>query len=231
MRTQIKLVLLVAAIAAGTTAGMAQTTIGADIAPVEGAILDLKQQEPTSANVTATKGMVLPRVQLNNNGKGNVQPLGNNNAANRRNYVGAIVHNTREFSSTPTTVGLTSGLYIWTGTEWKLIGNEGGLPYFYMPPFNIELGSTNQTVDLYQEYYDRFTAAGNASFKSSTGTAIPGVYTRHDLYYVVLDHSADVNVVSIDNTSSTTAGTMTCRSNGSAATDGSYINIICVIKE
>ena len=231
MKTKIKLILLIVAMA-GTTEGMAQTTIGADIAPVEGAILDLKQQDATSANVTANKGVVMPRVSLT--AKNSLSPLvsGSPSTAVRNAHVGTVVYNINPVAATSSAAGLTVGLYIWDGAKWMLVSNEQGLSFFYVPPFTIEMTSTNQTVDLYQEYNKRFTAAGNTSFHISSGSAISSdvLYSRYDLYYVVLDHSVDVDVSTITNTGAT-AGTMTYKTSGTTATGGSYINIICVIKE
>jgi len=43
---------------------IAQVTIGASIEPNKGALLDLKENNEDSNNITTTKGFILPRVKL-----------------------------------------------------------------------------------------------------------------------------------------------------------------------
>ena len=235
MMTKIKLILLVVAIAAGMTEGMAQTTIGADIAPIEGAILDLKQQEPTSANVTANKGMVLPRVALA--GKTTLLPLAANTTENRRTHVGTAVYNLTNTDGNASNGPLRIGLNLWDGEQWVLVGGPDGLRYFYMPPFNLELGGEGEvrTINLYTEYIKRFTHANtspltaNPQFMTSEGSSyiLPGLYGRYDLYYVVLDHSGHVNITAMNNDGSMSyAAVIASHTNPEEA----YLNIILVIK-
>ena len=232
MRTKIKLILLVVAIAAGTTAGMAQTTIGADIAPIEGAILDLKQQEPTSANVTATKGVVMPRVSLT--AKGSLSPLvsGTPSATVKNTYKGTVVYNLAVVGQ-----ALKKGLYVWDGNEWDAVDGDASWNYFYMPPFELPLATAtgqSRTINLYEEYIKRFTHSNttpsttNPLYMTSSGNTftLPGLYQRNELDYVVLDHSSHITVTSV-----TATGNMTYTTNSFPTGNDAYINIIFVIKE
>jgi hypothetical protein len=98
----------------------AQVTIGSGNPPATGALLDLKENDATDGNVTATKGIILPRVVLS--GPASLEPLlSAADAADptqRTTHRGLIVYNIA------TTANLQEGLYCWDGTQWvKILGN------------------------------------------------------------------------------------------------------------
>ncbi|MDR1716391.1 MAG: fibrobacter succinogenes major paralogous domain-containing protein [Prevotella sp.] len=107
-----------------------QVTIGADKTPVGGAILDLKQKDAADGGVTSALGMMLPRVNLIN-----LQPItatGANSlpvsigAAASENWdlsahTGLTVYNVKE-SGQCDAVLIPRGVYTWTGTEWRQLG-------------------------------------------------------------------------------------------------------------
>lgn len=102
------------------TSAHAQVTIGSSYKPEEGALLQLKENESEGAN--SFRGLLLPRVDLEDRKK--LSPLAANSEA--QDYVGAVVYNTKDpllepvsaCDPTPTTLGVTKGLKVWTGEEW-----------------------------------------------------------------------------------------------------------------
>jgi hypothetical protein len=97
----------------------AQVTIGADIKPLGGALLDLKEKNPANPamdNTTATKGLLLPRVSLTDTNY--LYPMlssGYNSAENTK-HTGLVVYHVGSVGSCP-------GTYTWTGSQWIKLGN------------------------------------------------------------------------------------------------------------
>ena len=98
-----------------------QVTIGSDIKPSGGAILDLKEQTADANNKTSNKGFILPRVALSENNKNELYPMYDittgdytkNKAKYKKDNVGLTVYNiTKDRFFIP-------GLYSWNGTEWR----------------------------------------------------------------------------------------------------------------
>ena len=118
------LVFLLLAAMCGTAYG--QVTIGAGIKPVNGALLDLKEND-SNGDVTATKGMMLPRVKLTEPDKlypmfeNAAQPgtpaAGYDDAAKKKAqddiHTGLTVYNLGQCDGK-----FARGVYTWTGTEW-----------------------------------------------------------------------------------------------------------------
>ncbi|MDR0429253.1 MAG: hypothetical protein LBH58_02100 [Tannerellaceae bacterium] len=105
----------------------AQVTIGSDIPPAIGALLDLKQQ---TGEETSTKGIIFPRVKLVS--QSSLEPLVKSaTATEKTSHKGVVVYN---ITISPTEQ-LEEGLYYWNGNEWinaqndtnawKLTGNAG----------------------------------------------------------------------------------------------------------
>jgi len=102
----------------------AQVTIGSDIPPKDGALLDLKELEEENF-ITARKGLGLPRVNLNDLTK--LYPMFDdddnykNNVSGKQDkenllHEGLMVYNVSEdFCSSPV---LTKGVYVWNGVQW-----------------------------------------------------------------------------------------------------------------
>ncbi|MDR1562628.1 MAG: hypothetical protein LBS54_06055 [Dysgonamonadaceae bacterium] len=94
----------------------ANVTIGLLEAPAKGALLQLKNIEPTPAtqpgDANANKGLLLPRVKLT--ALNSLAPFGNVSATN---HVGLLVYNITEDEPKK----LKKGVSVWTGTEWNII--------------------------------------------------------------------------------------------------------------
>lgn len=115
-----------------TTALHGQVTIGSEIPPVSGALLDLKEDKTLPNNATATKGLMMPRVKLTE--RENLFPMfeddndykdisGTKKDLEDKKHIGLIVHNTNEC------VLEGKGLYVWTNDGWIKLGDQspGGL--------------------------------------------------------------------------------------------------------
>ena len=203
----------------------AQVTVGSDVLPIEGALLDIKQNNGTDAN--ATKGVVFPRVELQ--GRASLAPLAANTTANHKSHTGTVVYNLKAVTgANPLLVGLN----VWDGTAWIPIGQQSSGPnFFYLPTFQLNISSTgSKTVDLYTDVYKKQFSPRptNPNFNSSSGInfQIPGVYAAGDLHYAVLDYDATV----IQVTGISAAGVLNYNVLSTTAPSASYITIVCVVK-
>lgn len=93
----------------------AQVTIGSEINPNAGAMLDLKQYAPGSDNTTATKGLGLPRVNL-------TTPNALSDIADAVGFevehTGLVVYSLNKCLNK---TGRDNGVYVWTGSEWQAL--------------------------------------------------------------------------------------------------------------
>jgi hypothetical protein len=96
----------------------AQVTIGSDTPPEPGALLDLRNK-PRNAenNATADKGLLLPRVRLNDMKAINGLKASIDSEDSIEWYpdklIGLMVYNVEESQN------ISEGIYVWNGTEWK----------------------------------------------------------------------------------------------------------------
>jgi hypothetical protein len=97
-----------------STIGSAQITIGSGSPPVKAAILDLKTIEAIGAdNVSADKGLLLPRVNLTD--LGSLEPFVTSaTAEDKKNLTGLQVYNMND------SIPFSKGIYIWYGDSWTL---------------------------------------------------------------------------------------------------------------
>ena len=97
----------------------AQVTIGSNNEPLDGALLDLKQQQ-TDGTANSEIGMMLPRVNLTNLTDITADITGVTAAENRK-YTGLTVYNVNKCFDTGAGKG-GPGVYVWSGTQWQYIG-------------------------------------------------------------------------------------------------------------
>lgn len=111
-----------------------QVTIGSNEAPVEGALLQLKDTENVAGKANnASKGVVFPRVALSQ--KDRLYPMfgainaelpayTSDMAAINAKHAGLIVYNTYTSATTVTNPNLIfqEGLYVWLGDKWASVG-------------------------------------------------------------------------------------------------------------
>lgn len=114
---------------------LAQVTIGSNIKPNSGALLDLKEQATSAGNVNANRGLVLPRVNLTDMdnlypmfesittpGTPNSSYMGSLKATEDHNHMGLLVFNMNMCN------GFGKGVYTWNGTKWRPMGKVNAIP-------------------------------------------------------------------------------------------------------
>jgi hypothetical protein len=92
----------------------AQVTIGANLDPNEGSLLDLKEY-PSNQSVTSSKGLGMPRVNLSDFNK--LYPMLPDNYDDDENakHAGLMVYNIQGACR----YRIPEGLYVWTGAKWE----------------------------------------------------------------------------------------------------------------
>jgi len=112
----------------------AQTTIGADVEPNKGALLDLKEYEPDVDNATAKKGLAISRVNLTNLTPASdtelAQSIGAGGSYPMLALVGMVIYNIGADGvpdpcddSNP----INKGLYVWHGDRWEQLYENNSL--------------------------------------------------------------------------------------------------------
>jgi len=97
----------------------AQVTIGADTAPQEGVLLDLKEYNDATAQSggrTTTKGLLLPRLTLTT--LNSLTDVPSANQTTPLQYRGLTVYNS---DNTHESTGLYQGINVWDGAKWNSI--------------------------------------------------------------------------------------------------------------
>lgn len=114
----------------------AQVTVGSGNTPNKGALLDIKQydaEDPATSNTTATKGLMLPRVNLTE--MNNLYPMFienedyKNNTGNKKTdedaiHTGLVVYNI----NMDLCEEIYPGVHTWDGNEWHRIGEDYPFP-------------------------------------------------------------------------------------------------------
>jgi hypothetical protein len=119
--------LFIAGLLVIVSAAEAQVTIGSGVEPLDGALLDLKQDGPDPENITSKKGMLYPRVKLTD--KDNLFPMFEDDknggykqkvkADEDRNHTGLVVYNITDDKTI--IEGFLPGLHMWDGKTWRKI--------------------------------------------------------------------------------------------------------------
>ena len=144
----------------------AQVTVGGNILPNEGALLDLK--ENNGKNTNSTKGLGVPRVNLVN--VDDLSPCAINNQVNKESHKGLVVYNLTDNTSNVDT--LKKGIYMWDGDNWQPFGLSAGIGYG--PWFQVEnpaLPSRNVDTD---SYLDANAVVGGATIIDDATLSIHG---------------------------------------------------------
>jgi len=189
----------------------AQVTIGTLKEPDKNALLDLRQD---NADNSSTKGLLLPRVKLSSTGE--AAPM---TAPVEK---GMIVYNTESAGD------VMPGVYYNDGTKW--VGTQDK-KWFYMPAFNLPVTTIQNGLkcDLYAEYKKQFTKSANAQFFSSdaAATTVQPIFPadRLEYYVTAFDTGTFLTITDVD-----AAGVMTYNVTSLNIPEGSYINVIFVVK-
>ena len=225
-----------------------QVTIGSLAKPVEGAILDLKTHEATTANnITSDKGgLLLPRVILvSRNTLEPFVPIADplwTTAGSRvkEKHAGLMVYNIHVSAETETNPdkAFRQGVYSWDGVQW--VPAHQAKTFFRCPPFNLPLpwvscaADEDLTYDLYGEYKKQFTAdqnnlfvSNNTSLEEVSSSNLNRLYKANELDYVVTYYDASIlTITAVD-----ASGVMSYKVLDNDPEPSSFINIIFVTKE
>lgn len=160
----------------------AQVTIGSNVAPREGVLIDLKENDKLATEANAKAGLGIPRVEL-------VSPdrLTIDQETKKSEYLGATVYNVVENEI------LKKGPYTWNGDEWIRvltsipIGNSGQILYstedgttywdgatepkypFYMPTTVSFFDASKMNSNRYS--YNELTSGGTTDRISTVNIA------------------------------------------------------------
>jgi len=114
-----------------------QVTIGSLSEPLEGTLLDLKETDESTGGANSHKGMIYPRVYLDD--IYNLSPIierSESNSENNPKYTGMTVYNVN------TNAPFEKGLYVWNGTKWT------GLRAEILAENGLSISPGKQTVEL-----------------------------------------------------------------------------------
>ena len=189
----------------------AQVTIGADAAPKDGALLEI--------NTSVTQGgLLFPNVALTS--LTSLSPI----IGTASDLTGLVVYNTNPDSQNH----LIRGLHVWDGARWSIVNGD----FFYLPPFNLPLGSVGQgqsaNYNLYNEYQKQFTRSGNSHFVSSDGSLprVPGIYDASKFIYVVTKY--DQKRITVNSIS--TSGVLNYTVVDPIPSDTSFMTVVMIPK-
>jgi hypothetical protein len=181
----------------------AQVTIGSDNLPAKGALLELKNLEPSSniqsvtdaGNITVDAnggGLGLPRVLLVD--RKTLEPFistadsewASGTSKIKEHHAGLTVYNLTNDSLK----NLRQGVYVWNGAQWSMMGGER---YFYMPSFNIEVKENKKyKFNLHKEYIRQFKktddnlfVSNNKELKTISSLENGDLYASNELDYVI----------------------------------------------
>lgn len=189
----------------------AQVTIGKDVAPETGAILQLKEDNSDGSTrtdgTTADKGLLLPRVKLPERtklypmfGLNDTTATSDYNDATKRSaqgllHRGLMVYNTSPDITDTTNGPLYNGLNLWDGTKWMPVGAaSGGGGTKAKPSVSGISGTTCTATDG-----GTLTAVGTATLTASYATA-PGTVVKY-LWSIVGSNGGTTYAVSGTNDS------------------------------
>ncbi|MDR2118061.1 MAG: hypothetical protein LBP25_00795 [Tannerellaceae bacterium] len=209
-----------------------QVTIGADIEPLKGVLLDIKSTAGTGGTATTdVGGLGLPRVALTS--LTSLAPFLNSTEEGVTNAkadrTGLTVYNITNNST------FKPGIYVWNGTKWTVTG--GGARWFYMPAINISVTSqvTDVDFDLYDAYKKQFTRSGNTTFKSNPnygGAYVPSpesdrIYNANELDYVITYYDTQVfSSVAVDDNGKMKYSTVA----NPVITPNTYFNVVFIVR-
>ena len=197
-----KVVLFLLLLAGFALSARAQVTIGSQLPPLKGAILDLKEWDAPDGSQSSTGGLMMARVYLNY--IDSLSPiLTGADAANPSlmpQYTGLIVYNVNP------TLPLTKGLYSWNGTQWIPMNTsaQGGSSAnadngLSLSMDTIQLGGDlirNTTIDLQNN---------NLSFNPAGQGKIGVSVSRPDAFLDIKSNQTGVDPLILNNTALTSA--------------------------
>jgi len=98
----------------------AQVTIGTDMEPIAGALLDLKEYTPAADNTNSSKGLAMPRIGLTDLYDITADIAGAT-TANQDKHIGLMVYNVNGCLIDTTGDYHGKGMYVWDGSQWQIL--------------------------------------------------------------------------------------------------------------
>lgn len=195
-RKQKKIFLLTAFFTFFTLTTFAQVTIGSDIPPEKGALLDIKTlkfEDQTKFVSSGDGGILLPRVEIYDVNVLDVfnDITGLDDNEQKSKHTGLVVYNVGTTIGTEpnTKILVEEGIYVWDGSKWRKAGINNPHNFFYMPSIEIDLSMAG-SIDLYDRYEKQFSQPAISSHPAIAPT-IP-YYKKEELYYYVTEYSPDL---------------------------------------
>lgn len=167
---------------AGTTA---QVTIGSDLSPNKGALLDIKEYEPDANNTTARRGLILPRVNLTD--LNSLKDIPDANQNDKVAYTGLVVYNAREYKVNAgcSFTTIPASTYVWTGENWINLSGKGGSTSSgsdNIDPNNIEAQGVDGNAIWVLEKNGKLTICGQGPMNNYTATTGQGTAPPWSVY-------------------------------------------------
>ncbi len=158
-----------------TDSATAQVTIGSNVSPEGGSVLDIKEFAAKSENQTSDKGVVLPRVLLTNknelypmywdsNTNSEVAEYASDKVNLKTKHVGMTVFNVTNAGD------FVSGVHTWTGTEWRKIDDS---PVIQPQITSLICGSIQMTPNKYEQNVP-FEGILKVPYLGGNGGSYPG---------------------------------------------------------
>ncbi|MDR2086292.1 MAG: hypothetical protein LBP72_03870 [Dysgonamonadaceae bacterium] len=239
MKTTLKIIAIMGVIlAASAVRSNAQVSIGTVTeAPAKAALLDLKDQPPTSENVTSTSGgVVLPRVKLV--AKATLEPFiattdaewnTSNRANTQKEHVGLTVYNLTSDTN------FKQGVYVWSGNEWNPLKISSN--YIYLPTFNLTWGGSSGTpnsINLFNVYTNNFSpaiASHHANSRDASVFVLPDYNSDpSDFHYVVTDYHPAIEIYAITPDGVMTYSKAATETANSIPPENVYVNVVMIRK-
>lgn len=138
-----------------------QATIGSDIEPQKGSLLDLKQNSNTGVN--STKGLMLPRVALKT--KSDLTPIiDNSSEEEKESHTGLLVYNTTD------NVYFCPCIEVWTGDEWTGVSTDKNISALSDPNSYILIPGQSINIPVRKAY-----AVWYKYFQECKGSRLSGI--------------------------------------------------------
>ncbi|MDR0428357.1 MAG: hypothetical protein LBH12_07105, partial [Dysgonamonadaceae bacterium] len=157
----------------------AQVTIGANIDPNEGSLLDLKEY-PSNQSANSTKGLGMPRVNLSDWNE--LAPiLSNPDAKDKRDHIGLVVYNM------PGKSWMLPGIYVWDGAKWAGINVENTVepPYATCDPLYYKPDATKYVdIDVDEDGAGPLLGKTTLRFLTYNLGANPNMTVKEQMAYV-----------------------------------------------
>lgn len=195
-----------------------QVTVGSSLSAIEGALLDLKEQ---SGESTATKGLLLPRVELKtlNPASGKLsESIGNTGTWNGDSHKGLVVYNAVN-TLDACNGGAYIGIYTWDGNKWRPVyqqktkvpvtsvstdAYEGANSYIVSTNSSVVIPLA-RAIKIWNDFGGNSPANGKVLDKTTAVAGLAGALTAN----IVWQDAGTISTVNISPTGATGATGLT----------------------